>query len=262
MKIRHWLYKVLTASLMSISMAIGQLLVAPPAWAASAPDYPIENGHFYTEANGQGGGPGEWGYSITDDGGIPFWTAFQQFGGVAVLGYPISQRYQVGAFVYQATQKALLQWDGRNITIANVLDQLHNMGLDPLLQAKFLIPPPLDMRTDAGLSWGMIEARHLQLLASSPLLQAAYFSVSNPLLLYGIPTSAPTMEANGAVTVVRLQRAGLQLWNTAQPWAAANQVTVGNAGDILKGLNLLPAPALTLQAPPSPAAVHVTSVPE
>ncbi|MCL4545703.1 MAG: G1 family endopeptidase [Chloroflexi bacterium] len=250
------------AAILGLLLAVlCQFFASPtPALAAATADFPIAGGHFYSEANGQGGGPGQPGFTITNDGGIPFWSTFAAAGGISALGYPISQRFVSGAFVYQATQKALLQWDGAHVTIANVLDQLHTLGFDPVLQARFFTPPPIDNSADTGLPWPLVVARHEQLLATAPLLQAAYVAVPNPILLYGLPMTPPTPEANGAVIVVRLQRAVLQLWTTAQPWAAANQVTVANAGDILKSLGLLPASSLAPVAPPTPATVSSSAV--
>src|SRR5438105_14745796 len=51
-------------------------------------DWDLPTGHYYTEA-----GAGLGGYSIADDGGVPFWSAYQRWGGVNALGYPASRRY-------------------------------------------------------------------------------------------------------------------------------------------------------------------------
>ena len=69
----------------------------------------------------------------------------------------------------------------------------------------------------------------------------------------------PTAEADGAVVVVRCQRAVLQQWLTAQPWAAAGQVTVANGGDIAKAAGILPAAALIPQAAPTSATTTATA---
>lgn len=240
------------ALLFALALFLG--LPVLPALAQAGPDFPLAGGHFYSEANGQGGGPGQPGFAITNDGAIPFWSTFSGDGGVAALGYPISARFVAASSTDQALQKAILQWNGGVVSLLNVLDVLHNDGRDPLLQSRYLTPPPADTGPDAGLTWSQIVARHQQFLAANPALQAAYFAVADPITIYGLPMSVPTAEANGSVVVVRLQRAVLQLWLTAQPWAAAGQVTVANAGDIAKTAGILPAAALTPQAAPAPSA--------
>jgi hypothetical protein len=103
------------------------------------------------------------------------------------------------------------------------------------------------------MTWPQIVARHQQFLATNGAIRAAYFAVADPITIYGLPMSLPTPEANGSMIVVRLQRAVLQQWLTPQPWAAAGQVTIANAGDIAKSVGLLPNSALTPQAPPAPS---------
>ncbi len=74
---------------------------------AAEVDWNIPNGWFSTQA---GDGLGE-GFAVTDDGGVRFWEAFQDSGGVTALGYPISWRYvSDDGFVYQAFQQGVLQW--------------------------------------------------------------------------------------------------------------------------------------------------------
>ena len=68
--------------------------------AGLAVDYAVPGGHFYSQANGQGGA-GDSGYAVTNAGGVPFWTTFVQAGGVGALGYPASQRYSDGGGVSQ-----------------------------------------------------------------------------------------------------------------------------------------------------------------
>src|SRR5205823_1726525 len=75
------------------------------------------------------------GFAVSDEGGIPLWTEFQRLGGVRVLGYPISTRYQVDGYVMQAAQRAIVQWRpelGR-AGVTNVLDDLSKAGRDPWL---------------------------------------------------------------------------------------------------------------------------------
>ncbi|MCL5947214.1 MAG: M23 family metallopeptidase, partial [Chloroflexi bacterium] len=86
-------------------------------------DYDIPYGHFFKEANGRGG-QGITGYIVTDDYHIPFWTKFPSLGGVAMLGYPIGDRFTFDGFVVQPFQKAVLQWNPatKSFAFLNVLD--------------------------------------------------------------------------------------------------------------------------------------------
>jgi len=98
--------------LLSVGSALCLLLLALPGSAAAAPaDFATLGvpGHWYSETNGV---PQSHllGYAVLDMADSQFWSAFQQLGGVPVLGYPVSDRYFQGGFVSQAFQKAVLQW--------------------------------------------------------------------------------------------------------------------------------------------------------
>src|SRR5579859_2997218 len=245
-------------------LAITLLLVtwaALPAGAAAAStgaDFPVTNGHFYSQANGQGGGAGQPGFIIEDD-NIPFWSTFSRQGGVPTFGYPISSRFQLGGFTDQAMQKSIFQWTGHGVAYLNVLDLLHDANMDAWLQANYFTPPPLDTAADTGLSWSQVVARHQSFLDGNAAIRAAYFAALDPIALYGLPVTTPTPEANAVVIVVRPQRAVLQQWLTPQPWAAAGQVTIANGGDIAKAAGILPAAALVPQLPASSVATTGTT---
>ncbi|MCL4545772.1 MAG: SGNH/GDSL hydrolase family protein [Chloroflexi bacterium] len=230
----RWLIALLLPLLLTMSS------LSSPALAAAA-DYPLPDGHFYQQANGEGGA-GNTGYTLTDAHGIPFSTAFQQYGGVSQLGYPASQVFLWQGLPSQILQKGVLQWDGHTVQPANVLDVLHNQGLDGWLATRWLTPPPASTAPDSRLQWSQVVTRHLRFLDASPALKAAYYRVADPLVQYGLPMSPVTDE--GPLLAVRCQRAVLQLWLTAQPWAAANTATVANAGDILKATGTVPSIAL------------------
>src|SRR5207248_6264144 len=103
-------------------------------------DYDVNNGHFYTQANGGAGGNG---FAVTDDGGVPMWTWFQRYGGVDQLGYPNTGRFTLDGFTVQGTQRVLLQWNPGDQTMhfVNILDRLHDIaGMDATLEATFQIP--------------------------------------------------------------------------------------------------------------------------
>ncbi|MCL4545125.1 MAG: hypothetical protein M1118_11105 [Chloroflexi bacterium] len=194
-------------------------LPAKPVFADPL-DFPVSDGHFYAEANGAGGAGGA-GFVISNAGGRPFWSAFQELGGVSRLGYPASQRFIWNGLPTQITQRAVLQWNGTQIVLANVLDDLHDAGKDTWLQLHWLTPPPASTRPDHSLSWTAIVQRHVRFLQSSPALWRAYTSVPDPLQQLGLPMS-PVID-EGTLLAVRCQRAVLQLWLTNEPWAAAGE---------------------------------------
>lgn len=149
--------------LATLALLVGTLLVWPFPLAADGLDYdlPGQAGHFYTQANGQGGRGGT-GYSITNADGIPFWDAYQRLGGPNALGYPVSRRFVWDGFTVQGMQKVVLQWhpDSRQVAFVNVLDRMHDLGKDGWLQSQRQTPPPVDTAPDAGLSWDTVERRH------------------------------------------------------------------------------------------------------
>jgi len=71
-----------------------------------------------------------------------------------------------------------------------------------------------------------------------PALHESYFSSSDPLTFYGLPTSE--VEDMGNHYAIRLQRTVLQEWKEQVPWAKEGEVTIANGGDITKGLGALP----------------------
>ena len=226
------------------------LLVPAPAHAAEPPDFPTAapTGHWFTQTNGFPK-PEILGYGMFDYPNLKFWSEFQRLGGVPALGYPVSGEFAFAGFVDQATQKAILQWhpDTNRAEFLNVLDLLHDAGRDGYLQAVRQIPPPADTSGDAGKPWTQVVAAHQALLAGNVALQAAYFADPDPLSHYGLPMTGPVDEGN--VVVVRCQRAALQLWKSATPWAAAGQVTIANGGDIAKELGFIPPYAVGPFAP-------------
>jgi N-acetylmuramoyl-L-alanine amidase len=226
---------------------------ASPA-AAQAPDYPIANGRFFTQTAGDKPG----GYSVTDE-GAPFWTWFRQLGGVEALGYPISRRMLWEGQPAQAFQKVVLHWrpDQNRMVIVNVFDELAKAGKDPWLREVRLVPRPQPIPDEQKLDFATIIVRRQALLEANPAISARYWADDDPLTFYGLPVSP--VEDYGTVAVVRLQRAVLQQWKTARPWAKAGEVVVANGGDVAKEAGLFPAAALALEppggAPPGPLPV-------
>lgn len=214
-------------------------------------DYPVPHGHFYMQARGDTPNPRS-GFLVADDDDVPFDQVLDALGGPAAVGYPISQRFTLDGLTTQAFQKLVLQWhpDTGQVQPLNVLDALHDAGDDARLASAHQIPPPADTSGDAGLSWDQVVARHEAFLDGNAALKAAYFSVPDPVGLYGLPMSPVTEEGN--VLVVRCQRAALQLWEVDLPWAKAGQVTVANGGDLAKEAGLFPGAALVPDPAPIP----------
>jgi S1-C subfamily serine protease len=238
-------------ALFTALMILAALPVPTRAQSSSTtlPDFPVPGGHFYTQASGHGQ---DFGFSITDEGGIRFYSEFERLGGVDRLGYPASSRFTFGGFITQATQRALLQWrpDGNRVSLVNVFDIFTQRGLDPTLERTRLIPPTEDNTPDAVLDPARVVARHLALLDLSPPIKARYFADPDPITDFGLPQGAADF---GAVYVVRCQRAAFQFWRVRTPFARPGDITLVNAGDLAKEFGLVPLAAMQ----PSPAAEQV-----
>ena len=230
-----------------------------------AEDYRVASGHFYTQARGDR--PPNFGYSIVDDSLCPCFTQFNALGGVAVLGYPASQPYREGAFVYQATQGVLLQWNPvtAQMNFANIFDTLSANGLDGYLESRKQIPPSFDWSSDDGRpfegSGGIVE-NHFNVVfdaqsddseamsAARQALRTTYLTNPNWLLHYGLPMG---IKEFGNVVVVRGQRAAFQYWKEDVPWASEGSVTKVLGGDVYKESGLIPDSAVVpITAPDSP----------
>lgn len=255
------------AALLLLTLALVQQPGVQAQTSAADFDLPNGAGHFYTQTNA-GAGP-QFGYRITNDNGIKFWSEFQRLGGVNVLGYPVSRRFTLDGFTVQATQKVILQWrpEVQQVYFINVFDKLHDMGMDSVLQATYQIPPQLDPSFDAGKTgFDQISKGRLALLNSDLSIAARYYSgqsLAAAILYNGLPTSKVTNE--GPFTSIRAQRIAIQHWSAANPAAGikAGDVTVVNGGDIAKALGLVPLAAtytetsdgvVNTPATPTPAA--------
>ena len=197
--------------------------------APTGNDFDIAGGHFFRQT-----GPGDGrGYSVTNADGVRFWDEFRRLGGVNVVGYPMSRRFQWDGFVTQVFQKAVFQWrpqEGK-VYFVNVFDKLHDMGRDDWLAAEKATPRPLDGASfDAGKSWPQVVAGRQALLDANPAIRSVYYSVPDPVMLFGLPTSE--VVDNGNHYSIRLQRAVIQQWKVDVPWAKAGQATIANGGDV------------------------------
>ena len=234
-----------------VAILASTLITLTPRTEAQAPDYdlPVAFGaHFYTQTNG---GAGNTGFAVSNADGIPFWDFFQAAGGVQAVGYPVSHRFVWNGFVVQAMQKVVFQWrpEAQTVYYVNVLDEMHNHGLDDYLRTVRVTPPIADWSGDAGLPWDRVMERHLALLAANQAIADVYYSEEDPINRNGLPM-APIQDMGGVI-VLRAQRKVYQQWLTDQPWARAGQVVVANGGDLGKEAGLYPAAAVQPQPPTS-----------
>ena len=244
-------------------LAVLLALVPGVASAQTPADWDVPGGHFFTQTGGGGGR----GYSVTDEGGVRFWSEFQRLGGVQAVGYPASQRFRWDGFTVQVFQRVVFQWRPEQDAVAfvNVFDKLHDLGKDGALLAARQVPPPRAF-DDAGKPFDQVMANHLAVLEASPAIKAKYYAVvGDPVQANGLPVSDPVDMGN--VLVLRAQRVVFQQWKVDVPWARAGEVTVALGGDIAKELGVLPdaaalqpvaAPGVAAQpaapAPPAPTA--------
>lgn len=234
------------------------ILFVFPAWSVTQAENSTNEEaicQFYTEtAEGKGG------YAVSDEGGVMFGSAFQQWG-LDKIGYPISQRYERDGFVTQAFQKGIMQWQGDSgrVVLVNIFDDLHNAGHDESLLATRQTPGQLPAGWDGDLSFDDVVKKRQALLDERPALRAAYFAASDPLTFYGLPTSE--IVDMGSHYAVRLQRTVLQEWKEEVPWAKVGDVTIANGGDIAKELGELPADVLLPLAESPCAATSAASQP-
>jgi hypothetical protein len=215
---------------------------------ARGADYAVAGGHFFTQTNGRTNAPS--GFLVSDEGGVPLWTGFQALGGVDVLGYPVTRRFELDGFVVQGFQKAVLQWrpDQQAFWFLNTFDVLHDRGRDDWLEVYRQTPRPLDTAADAGLPWERVVARHVAMLDKAPPpLKERFLADPGWIDHYGLPVSV--QEFSNSV-VVRAQRATFQYWKDAVPWAARGSVSIANGGDLAKEAGLFPWLAVTPENAP------------
>jgi hypothetical protein len=199
---------------------------------------------FYPQAGG-----GQGGYTISDDGGMTFYSDFQALGGVNALGYPASQRFQMGGFTYQLLQGAVLQWrpDMGHAILANSMDWFTTAGDDDQLLVADSIPQPV-LDDGSGGNFALAEQTRLNWLTDSAI-RAAYFSagsVNTAVNRYGLPESQP--QQHGPFVVQRFQRVVFQHWTSpVAGMPAPGSVVRVLVGDLLKKSALVPSAAMVPQ---------------
>ncbi|MGB0389148.1 MAG: excalibur calcium-binding domain-containing protein [Ardenticatenaceae bacterium] len=211
---------------------------------------------FFTETGGDLGG-----FSVCDDAASRFRSEFERWG-LQRVGYPVSRQYvTTEGFIVQAFQKAIMQTraGSNEVAFMNIFDMIHDAGLDEVLFELRQVPRPLPDGWDGGLPFHEVVLKRQALLNVRPALRDAYFSVDNPLLFFGLPTSE--VQDMGSHYAIRVQRTVLQEWKENVPWARAGQVTVANGGDLIKELGVLPDEVLIPEPYPLTAAPQPTPPP-
>jgi len=228
--------------------------IAPTMQNAQAQplDYDIPGGHFFTQTNNFPPGTNPSGYSVTNEGGIPFWNEFQRLGGVQAVGYPMSRRFLWDGFVSQVMQRCVFQWrpEVGEAWCINVFDKMHDTGKDSWLLNVRSTPNPA-VFDEVGKSWEEIVAARLALLDSRPAIRKAFNATPSPLTFLGLPTS--NVQDMGNHYAIRLQRALLQEWKENVPWAKAGDVTIANGGAVAVEASMFPAEVTMPEFPPGMA---------
>ncbi len=239
------------------ALLIGALVLAvalggSPAGAETPPDYDISGGHFFTQG-APAGSPAGSGFGVTDEQGIPFWTTYQDEGGLLRMGYPLSGRFIRDGLVTQVMQKVVFQWhSGAGVVeFVNVLDDLNYAGRDAWLED--LLVPAQAAIDETGLDLHAREVGRLALLAASPPIEAFFNATEDPIRLFGLPTSA--VVDYGSMEAIRLQRAVLQLWKVETEFAQPGDVLIANGGQLAVRAGLFDPAALVPEeraGPPDP----------
>ena len=204
-------------------------------------------------------------YEVTNDDGILFADEYERWGGVDVLGYPASYRYEQGGFTYQVTQRVLLQWrpDKNAADLGNIFAMLEQAGLNQWLMHEKGIPLPikddgsngdLSLARETRLSWLTNEQIKAKFLANPNPDAIADWNVDSSINLYGLPTSRP--ERHGPFWSQRFQRAAFQLWVDKKAGAPAPGTVISVlAGDLLKEAGLIPAEGYNVAERPTPTPI-------
>ncbi len=227
---------------------LGAAFLAPAglARAESPPDSAIADGWFFSQA-----GPDEGlGFEVTDADDVPFWTFFQEAGGVARLGYPIANRWTQGDLTYQAFQRAVLQGSaGAGVTFVNIYDELSQAGRDDWLASERGVPRPPTSTTPDQRPFAEILAERLELLARHPDIERLWFRDEHWLETYGLPVAT---EDRGHVVVLRAQRAVFwQLQTHAELATGPAMVGVSFSGIHFRDGGLIPTAATAGVADPA-----------
>src|SRR5437879_9866807 len=166
-------------------------------------DYPVPGGWFYSqESRLATDSPPYRGYTVVDNADASFWTEFRRYGGVDVLGYPVSRRYRYPTdtgFLSQAFQRGILQWHpatGRAM-MAKVFEQFTEQGRDDQREiAGIPRPRPSDANmsfandAERRMSW-LVDPRFLARYFFDPRSQQPFDPQAPSWAIFGLPQTAP-----------------------------------------------------------------------
>jgi hypothetical protein len=223
--------------------------VLPPT--AGAGRYFVESGYWVRNGIPLPGAPNQRANFLDAAEGI----------GMATLGAPVSRAfYGKDGFLYQAFQRAVLQWQsgpgsGRAVVV-NTMDWLFQAGRDDFLYS-LGIPRHYTGPDGTGPDFAANRAVRLGWL-SDPEIRAAYFANPLPMAIpdgawdpttyYGLPTSKP--ERQGPITAQRFQRYVLQKWEDQVPGMPPAGTVIGiMAGDLVKEAGMIPGAAMEPEKP-------------
>jgi hypothetical protein len=238
--LRNWIATLIAVALVAVAVVAG---VPSVAKAEIPPDYPIQDGHFFTQGSQNlGGAPGS-GYSVTNLDGISFWDAYQSYGGVDGLGYPISRRFVWDDQVCQITEKAVLQWNAtaHQVQLVNIFDELSRLGKDDWLDKNKRIPPMVALPPGVVANLDASSKYCMALLDEAPITRSFYKATTMRQFLYGLPRSK--VGEYGVCYTVRFQRAALQVWQQPAEGHRQGEITVVPVGQILRDAGIFDASA-------------------
>jgi hypothetical protein len=184
--------------LLAVEASLALAPVRPVSAQSELRDYPIPGGWFYSqEARVAEDTPPFRGYTVVDDADASLWTEFRRYGGVPVLGYPVTQRYRFpfeDGMWHQAFQRGILQWraeEGR-AHMANVYQLFTEFGLDEDLETEGIPRPrefaPLSFNDDAErrMTW-ITEPRFLARFFYDPVNQQPFATQEEAWEFLGLP---------------------------------------------------------------------------
>jgi sortase (surface protein transpeptidase) len=234
----------LTSLALALPLVAG--LPATPA-LAHVPDYPVPEGHFFTQTAASGD-ESLLGFAVSNNGGVPLWDEYKRLGGIRSLGYPASRRFIWNGWVAQVVQQGIMVWhpEDNRAQLALVMDDLSAAGYDDWLRQKQSIPAPFDVHEEAGLDFDAVKARRLRFLDGNPAIKQRFLAERNWQDLYGLPVAYDETEQ---AWVLRTQRVAFLYWKIDVPWARKGTVTIARGGDLAKEAGLVPQDAQVAEFP-------------
>lgn len=189
----------------------------------------------------------------------PFLSEFLRLGGIPALGYPVSRPFEIGGFLSQAFQRGILQWrqNENQAILINIMDQLHEKGLDDYL---FLKGIPRHFSESDGAQGNFEKAKEIRFAwLTQAEIREFYFGNPDPVTFYGLPTSRP--EKHSPFITQRFQRGVLQLWVEDIPGMPKKGSVVGVlVGDLVKEGGFIPTQALEEENTPKEKKANLPTI--